>query len=138
LFKRWPDHPERASMAKPVVVIVDDDEDFLDELGDLIGAKGYDVTAVSDPLSAVDVIETTEPDVVLLDLKMDEKDGFVIAGELSANPATAKIPIIVMTGYYDQEQLERLKSSGVIRSFLTKPPAVSDLMEEMKKVREEG
>ena len=122
-------------MRKPVIVIVDDDTEYLEELEDLIGASGYDVKAVSDPLHAVAVIERTKPDAVLLDLKMDEKNGFEIAGELSENPATAGIPVIVVTGYYNEEQLERLKSSGVVRSFLTKPLVVSDLMDKLEKVR---
>jgi CheY-like chemotaxis protein len=124
-----------ASMERPVVVVVDDDADFLEELGELIRASGYEVEAVSDPFCAVGVIERTRPDVVLLDLKMDEKDGIEIAGDLSENPATAGIPVIVMTGYYDEEKLEQLRSSGVIQSFLIKPLVISDLMMKLEKVR---
>lgn len=122
-------------MERPVVVVVDDDADFLEELGELIRASGYEVEAVSDPLRAVGVIERTRPDVVLLDLKMDEKDGIEIAGELSENPATEGIPVIVMTGYYDEEKLEQIRSSGVVQSFLIKPLVVSDLMTKLEKVR---
>jgi len=122
-------------MEKPVIVIVDDDTEYLEELEDLIRASGYEVKGVSDPLRAVAAIESTKPDAVLLDLKMDEKDGFEIARELSENPTTAGIPVIVVTGYYNEEQLERLKDSGVVRSFLTKPLVISDLMEKLEKVR---
>ena len=122
-------------MERPAVVIVDDDADYLEELGELIGASGYEVKAVSDPLRAVTVIERTRPDAVLLDLKMDEKDGFEIARELSENPLTAGIPVIVITGYYNEEELELLKSSGVVRSFLTKPLVVSDLLAKLEMVR---
>ena len=122
-------------MERPVVVIVDDDVDFLEELGELLSASGYQVKTVSDPRTAVRVIQQTRPDTVLLDLKMDEKEGFEIAGELSENPATADIPVIVMTGYYSEEQMERLKSSGVVRSFLSKPLVISDLMAKLDKVR---
>jgi two-component system response regulator GlrR len=122
-------------MEKPALVIVDDDADYLEELGELIRASGYEVKAVSDPLRAVTVIERTRPDAVLLDLKMDEKDGFEIARELSENPSTAGIPVIVITGYYNEEELEVLKSSGVVRSFLTKPLVVSDLLAKLEMVR---
>ena len=106
--------PEKGtSMEKPVVVVVDDDADFLEELEEVLRASGYEAKPVSDPRAAVRVIQETRPDMVLLDLNMDEKDGFEITRELSENPATAGVPVIVMTGYYDEEQLERLKSSGV-------------------------
>jgi CheY-like chemotaxis protein len=122
-------------MEKLVVVIVDDDADYLEELGELIRASGYEVKGVSDPLRAVMVIERTRPYAVLLDLKMDEKDGFEIARELSENPSTSGIPVIVITGYHNEEELELLKSSGVVRSFLTKPLVVSDLFEKLEMVR---
>ncbi len=117
------------------VVIVDDDADFLEELEELLRGSGYDVEAVSDPLRAVGVVEQTKPDAVLLDLQMDKKDGFEIAGELSENPATCDVPIIIVTGYYSEKHLEQFKSSGVVRSFLTKPLLLSDLMAKLDEVR---
>ena len=118
-----------------MVVIVDDDADFLEELEELLSASGFDVKAVSNPLRAVGVIQDTQPDMVLLDLKMDEKDGFEIAGELASCQATSAIPVIAMTGYYDEDKLERLKSSGNVQSFLSKPLVVSELMEKLNQVR---
>jgi CheY-like chemotaxis protein len=122
-------------MERPVVVIVDDDADFLEEIGELLSANGYEVKTVSDPRAAVRVIQQTRPDKVLLDLRMDEKEGFEIARELSENPATAGIPVIIMTGYYSEEQLEQLKGSGVVRSFLSKPLVISDVMAKLNEVR---
>jgi len=123
-------------MEKPVIVIVDDDTEYLEELEDLIRASGYEVKGVSDPLRAVAVIESIKPDAVLLDLKMDEKDGFEIASELAEKPATAGIPVIVITGYYSEEQLERLMDYRVVRSFLTKPLVIPELLDRLEKVRE--
>jgi twitching motility two-component system response regulator PilG len=125
----------RTTMKRRPIVIVDDDEDLLQELEELLCAEGYDVKLVSDPLSAVGAIEAAAPYAVLLDLKMDKKDGFEIAGELAANPETSGIPVIVMTGYYEEARLERLKSSGVVRACLAKPLSVSDLVAKLDKVR---
>jgi twitching motility two-component system response regulator PilG len=122
-------------MKRQLLVAVDDDTDFLEELTELLSAHGYDVVAVSDPLCAVRVIEKRLPDAVLLDLRMDEKDGFEIASELSRNPATTEIPVVVMTGYHDEKQLERLTGSGVVRCCLSKPLVVSDLIANLEKVR---
>ena len=122
-------------MERPVLVIVDDDADFLEEIGEVLRASGYEVKTVSDPRAAAGVIRQTKPDTVLLDLKMDGKDGFEIARELSEDPATAGVPVIVMTGYYNEEQMEQLKSSGVVRSFLTKPLLISDVMAKLNEVR---
>lgn len=122
-------------MERPVIVIVDDDADFLEEIEEVLRSSGYEVKTVSDPRAAVRVIQQTRPYTVLLDLKMDEKDGFEITRELSENPATAGVPVVIMTGYCNEEQLEQLKSSGVVRSFLTKPVLISDVMAKLNEVR---
>jgi CheY-like chemotaxis protein len=122
-------------MGRPMVVIVDDDTDFLEEMEDMLTASGYDVKTVSHPLRAVRIIEETMPQAVLLDLRMDEKDGFEIARELSANPVTKGVPVIVLTGYYDEAELEPLQRSGAIVSYLTKPLLVPDLMAKLDKIR---
>jgi len=123
---------------KPTIVLVDDDVTFLEELEEVLRSNGYSVESVSDPLAAVQAIQKAEPDAVLLDLKMDEKDGFDIARELSQDPATAKIPVIAMTGHYSEDALERLKRSGVVKSFLIKPLSISDVMAKLEEVRGPG
>lgn len=123
------------SVGKPTLVIVDDDTDFLVELQEVLCSKGYAVVAVSDPRAAVRVIEEAKPDAVMLDLRMDEKDGIEIAKELSQNPATVKVPVIAMTAYHTEEQVERLKSSSTVKSFLIKPLLISDVIAKLEEVR---
>jgi CheY-like chemotaxis protein len=122
-------------MEKPKVVVVDDDTDFLEEIEEVLRSKGYAVKTVSDPFAAIQVIKTTRPDAIMLDLQMNGKDGFQIAGELSGNAETAKIPVIAMTGYYTEDELRRLKESGVVRSFLTKPLAIPDVVAMLDEVQ---
>ena len=122
-------------MEKPTVVVVDDDLTFLEELEEVLCSNGYTVESVSDPVAAVQTIRKATPDAVLLDLKMDGKDGFDIAKELFQNAVTAKIPVIAMTAHYSEDELERLKSSGVVRSFLINPLAIADVMAKLDEVR---
>jgi chemosensory pili system protein ChpA (sensor histidine kinase/response regulator) len=123
---------------KPTVVVIDDDVTFLEELEEVLCSNGYSVESVSDPMAAVQAIRKAAPDAVLLDLKMDEKDGFDIATELSHDPTTASIPVIAMTAHYSGDELERLKGSGVVRSFLMKPLVIADVMAKLDEVRGPG
>jgi CheY-like chemotaxis protein len=122
-------------MGKPRVVVVDDDEDFLEELKEVLCLNGYDVEAVSDPAGALGIIEKVRPDAVLLDLRMRGKDGFEIAEELARNQETAEIPVIAMTGFCSDEELERLRRTGVVRAYLAKPFAISEVITKVKEVR---
>jgi DNA-binding response OmpR family regulator len=126
---------EGGSMKRPRVVIVDDNEDLAHEMGEMMNLNGYDVRTVSDPSIAVHVIEEFSPDVVLLDLKMRGTDGFAVADALSHDAETVGIPVVAMTGCYGDEERERLKECGVVKGFLTKPFAVSELIVKVNEVR---
>ena len=122
-------------MKRPRVVIIDDDEDLAHEMGEMMNLNGYDVKTVSEPSVAVQVIEDFNPDVVLLDLKMRRTDGFAVADALSRDAETAGIPVLAMTGFYSDEERERLKEYGVVKGFLTKPFAVSEVIAKIDEVR---
>jgi DNA-binding response OmpR family regulator len=122
-------------MERPRVVIVDDDEDLAQEMGEMMNLNGYDVKTVSDPSIAVRVIEEFSPDVVLLDLKMRGTDGFAIADALSRDTGTVGIPVVAMTGFYGDEERQRLEEYGVVKGFLTKPFAVSEVIAKVNEVR---
>lgn len=117
------------------IVVVDDDEEFLEEIEEVLSANGHTVEAVSDPLVAVGVITRSKPDAVLLDLKMKGKDGFEIAAELAETPEAAGVAVIAMTAYYTEDELKRLKDSGVVRSFLTKPLSIPEVVSKLDEIR---
>jgi two-component system phosphate regulon response regulator PhoB len=122
-------------MDKPKVVIVDDDEDMLEELRETMDMNGYDVETVREAAVAVQVIERSRPDVVLLDLRMQRKGGVEIADELSRNPDTSGIPVVVMTAVCSTEELERLNGLGVVAGIVTKPFAISEIVTKVEEVR---
>ncbi len=122
-------------MDKPKVVIVDDDEDMLEELRETMDMNGYDVETVREAAAAAQVIERSRPDVVLLDLRMQRKGGLEIAAELSRNPDTSGIPVVVMTAICSPEELERLRDLGVVAGVVTKPFAISEIVTKVEEVR---
>jgi CheY-like chemotaxis protein len=68
------------------------------------------------------------PDVLLLDLDLPDVGGAEILRRLKADPATAPIPVIVISADTRKEQQERLMAAGA-RAYLTKPVEISRLME---------
>jgi DNA-binding response OmpR family regulator len=117
------------------IIVIDDDVEFLEEIQEVLQANGHKADVISDPCVAIRAIEEAKPDAVLLDLKMKGKSGFEIAVELAENPEMSGIPVIAMTGYYAEEELEILRESGVVRSFLTKPLSIVELVAELGEIR---
>jgi DNA-binding response OmpR family regulator len=83
------------------VMIVDDDKDLLDELSETLRLSGYDIIAVNDSVSVMPEVLKIRPDVILLDLKMPGKTGFIVANELRRSNEFNNIPIITMTGFFN-------------------------------------
>jgi CheY-like chemotaxis protein len=88
-----------------VVLIVDDVPDNLAVLHDALDESGYTVLVALSGAAALQRAAQALPDVVLLDAMMPGMDGFEVARQLKANPQTAHIPIIFMTGLTETEHL---------------------------------
>lgn len=85
-------------MAKKVLVI-DDDNDFVESIMNLLEARGYAVASASNGKDGVQKAKAEKPDLVLLDVMMTTKDeGFNVARELHEIEGLKKTPVIMVTG----------------------------------------
>jgi len=105
---------------KTKVLIVDDEPDVLTLLKDLFIKKGYDVECVSNGMAALDTVEKSGIDVVLLDIKMPVMDGIETLAKLKQkNPL---LPVIMLTAYgYDDNFINKtveLNADGYISKNL--------------------
>ncbi|MCB4791496.1 MAG: response regulator [Elusimicrobia bacterium] len=108
-------------MKENKVLVVDDDTIFLDELKEMLVLSGYSAEGVSDSAIVVRTAEKIKPDVILLDLKMDGKSGFQVADDLKHFPATARIPIVAMTGYFTDKTHKLFMQRIGINDCIIKP-----------------
>jgi signal transduction histidine kinase/DNA-binding response OmpR family regulator len=91
------------------VLVVDDDPKARDLIKATLEPEGYTVTAASGGEEGVALATSELPDLILLDLLMPEVDGFEVVERLRADPATAEIPIVVLTSKtMDDEDKRRL------------------------------
>lgn len=107
------------------VLIVDDDPDIRDAVGECLRFEGYDVHSAADGKDALDRLEFgLRPDVILLDLMMPVLNGFDVLLALQARPEWKSIPVVVVSANrgYEAEDL-----SGAV-SILRKPVSVDRLI----------
>jgi len=121
-------------MAEKRVLVIDDDNEFLQELRQMLAGSGYDVTTVSDSVAAVTAARTIKPDVILLDLRMRSMSGFEIADRLKGFNETSSIPVIAMTGFYTLKEHSWLMNFCGIRRCLRKPFNPLDVIAEIEDV----
>jgi DNA-binding response OmpR family regulator len=104
---------------KARILVVDDNEELLQELQTMLELGGYDVTAVSDGITAFDIAFKNKPNLILLDLKMSPKSGFQIADEIRNSLILKDVPVIAMTGFFTEKQhLLMMKLCGIKTSIL--------------------
>ena len=123
------EHPATLNDAL-VVLIVDDVPDNVAPLHDALDEAGYTVLVALDGEAAIRRATQALPDVVLLDAVMPGLDGFEVARRLKANPATAHIPIIFMTGLTETEHLVAALDAGGA-DYVTKPIKPREVMARM-------
>jgi DNA-binding response OmpR family regulator len=122
-------------MERRKVLIADDNCGFLDELEETLALSGYDMIAVSDPVSILEKAIAIKPSLILLDLKMPKKSGFQVAKELKENPQTAGIPVIAMSAFFEEKYKSLLEASG-IKKCLKKPFNPLDVIAQIEEAFE--
>jgi two-component system cell cycle response regulator DivK len=111
---------ETPARARPIVLLVDDIEDCRDVYGQFLRHTGYEVVEASDGEEALAKAATLNPDAIVMDLWMPHLDGWESIRRLKAAPATAHIPVLVLTGDAYAQARRDAESAGC-QAYLVKP-----------------
>ncbi len=113
-------------MAKPVILLVEDDDDLRGAFRDLLEDEGYTVWTAANGQEALQCLRTRGPAcLIFLDLMMPVMNGWEFCSRRAAEPTLADIPIVVCTADAQAEQKARnLGASG----WLAKPTDPDDLI----------
>jgi CheY-like chemotaxis protein len=83
------------------VLVVDDNFDARETVRLILEAEGYEVIEASDGQMGVEVARSSKPDLIVMDMMMPKKDGFVACLELKRDPDLFQTPIIMLSGIED-------------------------------------
>jgi CheY-like chemotaxis protein len=86
---------------KKYILVVDDDPDLVETVGMMLESKGCEVGMAYDGIEGEESIKERRPDLIILDIMMPRKDGYVLCAELKANPDTRDIPVVLLTAVSD-------------------------------------
>jgi|RhiMetdeSRZDD1v2_1073273.scaffolds.fasta_scaffold46352_6 adenylate cyclase len=113
------------------LLVVDDVPINVKLLADLLAVKGYDVVTASSGAEALEKIEKTQPGLVLLDVMMPGMSGYDVCRKIRQNPATAMLPVIMVTALDPtQERVKGIEAGA--DDFLTKPINQPELLARVK------
>ncbi|QDT65928.1 response regulator [Calycomorphotria hydatis] len=102
------------------VLIADDNQQNCELLEAYLANEDCDILFASDGREALDVAQRDLPDVILLDIMMPKLSGYEVCQMLRQDPATASIPILMITALDEQGDIDKAVDAGC-DDFLTKP-----------------
>ena len=102
------------------ILVVDDDAGIRVVVTRLLARAGYEVTEAAYGQAGYQIAVSENPNLILLDLMMPVMDGFEVLSKLKRNPATSRIPVIILTAKIDAESERRCMRSGAV-DYIKKP-----------------
>jgi DNA-binding response OmpR family regulator len=123
--------PPPTELAGARLLIVDDTPQNLRLISDFLAEQGFELMLTRSGAQALEKIHLGTPDLVLLDVRMPDMDGFEVCRRLKAEPAVADIPVIFMTAMDDMgHKLEGFRVGAV--DYVTKPIQREELVARIR------
>jgi adenylate cyclase len=104
---------------RPKILAVDDTPENLKLLDAILTTRGYDLATAPNGTTALEMIGTVQPDLILLDIVMPGLNGYDVCRRLRDDPATRFLPIVMITASGDQERVQALEAGA--DDFIPKP-----------------
>jgi DNA-binding response OmpR family regulator len=123
-----------AMSAQKTVLLVDDDNDIIESMRTVLEAKGYKVMVARDGNAGLTVAERENPDLIILDMMMPKKSGFLVLEKLKGRPG-GLIPTIMITGNEGSRHRAYAEMLGV-KDYIRKPFAMEKLVKSVETILE--
>jgi DNA-binding response OmpR family regulator len=109
------------------ILVADDDKVHVLMLTTLLKKRGFNVGVAYDGLAAWSTALRTQPDAIVLDIHMPAGTGFEVLRKLKLSTKTAQIPVVVLSGSVNAEEVVTIETLGA-EEFLRKPADIDALL----------
>ncbi len=114
------------------VLIIDDEIHIRRLIAQMLELAGYQVVEATSGPEALRLIEETRPDVITCDIFMPGMSGFEVLEAIKSQPATAEIPVIMLTAIGQEKDTARATALGA-DDYITKPFGTTQLIETIER-----
>ena len=124
-------------MDRARILIVDDDPDITEAMKVVLESNGYSVDSAGDSEKAMELVKSTKPDLIILDIMMNTlREGFLLSRELKSNPRYQHIPILMISAAKEKIGIDFKPAAGdedwlPVEDFLDKPVTPEVLLEKV-------
>lgn len=133
--KATTDSDDSSLQGQGTILVVDDSPTELHILKGILESAGYGVLLAENAESGIELAHSAKPDLILMDVVMPGLNGFQATRQLSRDPATSKIPVIMVTTK-DQETDKTWGLRQGAKEYLVKPVQKGELLSKIKDILE--
>ncbi len=116
-------------MSKKILVVDDSSTDLL-KLKGIVASTGNTVVTATSGVEAVKKAKSEEPDLIFMDVVMDDMDGFKACRDISRDPATKDIPVVFITSKHNRADLIWAEKQGG-KALVSKPYTDDQILEQI-------
>ncbi len=116
------------------ILVVEDDQFLASLLKNRLQKEGFDVLLAKDGEEALDILESTQPELVLLDIILPKKSGFEVMEEVRENPKLEKLAVVIISNLGQPEDMIRGQQLGAIEYFIKAKTPLDELIKKIKEI----
>jgi DNA-binding response OmpR family regulator len=116
---------------KGSILLIDDAADFRRIYRHFLSREGYRIQEAEDGEKAWQLLRTSKPDLILLDLVLPKKSGFDVLRQIRAEPATKDIPVVILSGLGNEENIKRGVELGATYHSVKGVESIRDVLRKI-------
>jgi two-component system, cell cycle response regulator DivK len=117
---------------KSTILYVEDNPDNRMLVRRILMAENYKLLEATNAVQAINLLETTTPDLILMDINMPDMDGYTLTTRIRSMPGLERIPILALTANVMRGDKEKTLEAGC-DGYIQKPLDVDQLIREIEK-----
>lgn len=114
------------------VLLVEDDKFISRAYKDGLEREGFEIDTAFDGIEAMQKLQSSPPDLVLLDLILPEKDGFAVLEEIQMNEKLKRIPVVILSNLGQESDIEKGRALGATDYLIKADVSMKDVIEKVK------
>jgi DNA-binding response OmpR family regulator len=120
------------SIKNKIIFIIDDDREIIQLLTKILTYEGMAVISAANLTDAKNILATTRPHLIFLDIKLGQENGLTFLSFLKTSPLSKGLPVIMFSGI-DESKITKFALSAGAVDFVTKPVVASQLLQKIRK-----
>ena len=114
------------------ILLVEDDKFLRTVLEKRLSSEGFEVLTAIDGDEALEKIITEKPDLILLDIILPKKGGFIVLENIKKDPELKQVPVLIISNLGQEEDIKKGLSLGAIEYFVKAKVSIDDIIKKIK------